>query len=606
VKNLAHEHILPGVSKKTQTSLLTHSSDKAISPLRARLTQGLGNPGLLALIVVLANAIKPVTVDDTVYIGYARHIAAHPFDPYGFTFFWYTVPENALEILCPPVVPYWLALGLAMFGENPALLKLWLYPFLFLFAWSARELLKRFARGSQDRLLPLIVLSPAILPTVNLMLDVPALALGLTAIVLFIRSTDRTSWLFALASGLVAGLAMQTKYTAILIPPAIFWYGITRWRLSGFKLSAIAIATSLVVFSGWELFLVSKYGRSHFEFHVRDQQSSMNAGSSLLESFIQNKAYLVHPLTGYLGCLGIGNGLLAAAAMGIPRRTMAAMASIWAAGFCWIVLTPAHWSSLSIPGIPAATSFVSIFWQTSGTLMLLSLFVSAFLLIIRLRKALTFRRNADALFLVGWLFIEFGGYFALTPFGAARRVIGLVVVGGLLTARLVNRLSRFHPNRYPGRWVMAYGIGVGGIVAAIDTLDAFPEKVCAERATIVAAGIKKDNIVWFVGHWGFQYYCTRAGMSQIVPGETILSPGDVLVLPIYPDDDNFYRPHIGSVPIKPPSSSVEKMQEVIWDDPLAAQTVPNFYGGVDPVIGRDHPRLRAIIYRVIQPWKVPR
>src|SRR5262249_30179537 len=128
----------------------------------------LGSPLLLALIVTLANAVKPVIIDDTAYLTYARHIAAHPFDPYGFDIYWYTIPRSAFEVLAPPVLPYWLAVGIALFGEHIVLLKFWLFPFVWAFAWAVKELLRRFARGTESRLLPLIVLSPAILPTVNL------------------------------------------------------------------------------------------------------------------------------------------------------------------------------------------------------------------------------------------------------------------------------------------------------------------------------------------------------------------------------------------------------------------------------------------------------
>ena len=42
---------------------------------------------------------------------------------------------------------------------------------------------------------------------------------------------------------------------------------------------------------------------------------------------------------------------------------------------------------------------------------------------------------------------------------------------------------------------------------------------------------------------------------------------------------------------------------MVWDDWLSAQTAPNFYGGIDPVTGRDHPRLRVVVYRIIREWK---
>src|SRR6188768_971878 len=95
----------------------------------------LATPFALAVIVSLANGVKPAVVDDTSYLTFARHISGHPLDPYGFTMFWYTVPEPAMEVLCPPVVPYWLAAGMRLFGESVPLLKVWMFPFVWLFAW---------------------------------------------------------------------------------------------------------------------------------------------------------------------------------------------------------------------------------------------------------------------------------------------------------------------------------------------------------------------------------------------------------------------------------------------------------------------------------------
>jgi hypothetical protein len=90
-----------------------------------------------------------------------------------------------MEVLAPPVVPYWLGLGMRLFGDEPALLKLWLLPFVWLFAYSLRALLRRFARGMEGTVLPLMMLSPAVLPMVNLMLDIPAAALGLASLATF-------------------------------------------------------------------------------------------------------------------------------------------------------------------------------------------------------------------------------------------------------------------------------------------------------------------------------------------------------------------------------------------------------------------------------------
>src|SRR5690349_7751048 len=184
---VGHSRILARMSRATQPD------SRSTGGLRMR-ARGFVTPFALALLVTLVNAIKPVVVDDTAYLAFARHIAQHPLDPYGFEVFWYSVPEPAMGILCPPVLPYWLALGIQLFGEHVAVLKLWLFLFAWLLAWSVRELLRRFARGTEGIALPLIVLSPAVLPMVNLMLDIPALALALAGLAVFLCACDRRNW----------------------------------------------------------------------------------------------------------------------------------------------------------------------------------------------------------------------------------------------------------------------------------------------------------------------------------------------------------------------------------------------------------------------------
>src|SRR5262249_20808760 len=157
---------------------------------------------------------------------------------------------------------------------------------------------------------------------------------------------------------------------------------------------------------------------------------------------------------------------------------------------------------------------------------------------------LRFRRSPDSAFVVGWVLLELAAYFALTPFPAARRLIGPSVALAVLAARLV-RLRKMPPPR----WVVPTAIAFGIAVAAIDMLDAYPEKVLAERAA--AAIPERGRTVWYAGHWGFQFYSERAGMRPLVPGASRAEPGDYLVLPLYPDDVKFYRPHIGNVPMKP-------------------------------------------------------
>jgi hypothetical protein len=536
----------------------------------------LAGPLALAVIITLVNALKPVLIDDTAYLVFARHLAQHPLDPYSFTIHWYTLPDRGMDVLLPPVLPYWLALGMRLFGEHVLLLKLWLFPILWCFTKSLDVLLRRFAPGTERIALPLIALSPAVLATVNLMLDVPALALALAAIALFtrrsaLRSEDSASRLtLVVVTGLIAGIAMQTKYTAMLAPAAILWYGLTHRRIGS---AILACAVAVAVFAGWEWFLFEKYGESHFLHHVKEQSGG---------DFFAEKAALIPGLFGHMGCLGFGAALLIARPLGVPRRVITAAAILWMLGLLLVNVMDGH-------SFPA-----KYFWRTTGSVVMCAAAAGAGLLVLKKTKL---RWSRDSWFVAGWLALELAGYFALTPFPAGRRVIGLAVVFGIVAARAV----RLVPARTPPKWVLPFAIWAGVLFTVIDTADAWAEPAVAERAAEVVRGEKR---VWFAGHWGFQFYCERAGFTMIVPGETVLQPGDVLVLPDHPD--GFGRPHIGLVRLVPPKGRVVRI-ESIPSRGLKAQTIPNFYGGNDPV--DDHMsgsfRLRVIIYRVVKPWSVP-
>src|SRR5262249_36298561 len=140
----------------------------------------------LACVFTLLNCFKPLHMDDVAYHAFASHIAEHPTDPYGFDLFWDGQVKPAFQVLAPPLLPYWLAAALHLFGDRPFLWKLWLLPFAVVLVFALHTLARRFARGLERPLVAMAVLSPALLPSFNLMLDVPALALSLGAVALFL------------------------------------------------------------------------------------------------------------------------------------------------------------------------------------------------------------------------------------------------------------------------------------------------------------------------------------------------------------------------------------------------------------------------------------
>jgi len=146
---------------------------------------------LCAIVLTAANASKPLVIDDPVYVAYARQIEQHPGDPYGFELYWYDAPEPAMGIgTVPAVLPYWLAGAMRLLGDSPIAWKLSLLPFALALTGSLAFLLGRFAQPFAKPVLWALALGPAVLPGFSLMLDVPALALGLLGFALCVRACE--------------------------------------------------------------------------------------------------------------------------------------------------------------------------------------------------------------------------------------------------------------------------------------------------------------------------------------------------------------------------------------------------------------------------------
>jgi 4-amino-4-deoxy-L-arabinose transferase-like glycosyltransferase len=71
-------------------------------------------------------------------------------------------------------------------------------------------------------------LGSAVLPGLNLMLEVPMLSLGLSSLVVLHRAFDRRSVSLAIAAGVLWGLALQTKYSAMAMFPPRFFVSLLR------------------------------------------------------------------------------------------------------------------------------------------------------------------------------------------------------------------------------------------------------------------------------------------------------------------------------------------------------------------------------------------
>jgi hypothetical protein len=566
---------------------------------------------LLAVLHTAGNLAKPLHIDDAAYYYYARQASQKPLDPYGFEVFWWDNPEEANKVLAPPVLSYWWSLSMhidhavssatGIDMERPWIWKLGMVPFSLLFIGCLYTLFRHFTRGLEMPLTWLTVLSPTFWPSLNLMLDIPAMSLSLLAILLFKRACDRSAPGLAALSGFVAGLAMEMKYTAFLTPAAMLLYSLFLGKCRLWPVAGIVAAQVFVV---WELLIAMLYGESHFLYHYR-----LRAHEGWL-----HRLSLLLPMLGILGSIAPALVLLALKGIRAPWPFLVAVAFVAILGYglvAWIEDSKDTRLSTLIDRYVSAGAggphlpFQECWFGAWGAfLVALSVCVAALLAGFyprpvnlrargnRINRRPFFTRHAHRVlaFLVLWLLLEIAGYVTLTPFVAVRRLMGVIIVATLIVGSLAARTCRHRGGRGIVWAIAGYGMLLGIGFTALDWRDAQAEQEAVERSAdfINARGGGK---IWFASHWGFQYYAEHAGMEMISPTESRLEKGDWVVHPY-----ELTKQHIDwdSIPGDPEA-------DIVIDDAVSLQTVWCYYIGYTAIENRSGPRVTARIYRVTAP-----
>ena len=126
---------------------------------------------------------------------------------------------------------------------------------------------------------------------------------------------------------------------------------------------------------------------------------------------------------------------------------------------------------------------------------------------------------------------------------------------------------------------------------ALDCREAWAEEWGAERAAAWVAG--RGGRVWYIGHYGFQYYAESLGM-----------------LPTYSGADPAHSPRKGDWVVRPDgrvgrqeldfdNPALQEVRRLTLDDPVPLRTVACYYGGRAPLEHHEGPRMTVRIYRVV-------
>jgi hypothetical protein len=522
----------------------------------------------LAAAATMFNALKPPVIDDSAYLYYGREFARHPSHPYDFEY--YCNPANTF--LVPPVLPAWLAAGGRLFGDDFVVLKLWLFPITVLFTASMLSLLRRFAPGREAPFLILTVFSPAILPSINLMLDVPVLALGLAATVLTLRAVDERSLPMSLAAGLVAAMAMETKYTAFTLPAVFLAFG---WLQGQMKIAIAASLTAVAGFAGCEAAIALVHGDSHFLLAMQSRGVQKIDHFRLLSAAITQFGGLCGPLW-----------LIGLLTLGVSRRIVVVLLGGIALGFgLLLLLTESSSVLLSNPhgARPLLTLNHLVFVSTgAGFLLTLSQLMR------RTWMAATPgdpERRLDR-FLVLWVAIELVGYLMISPFPAVRRILGMLMAAPILFARRISFSGLSRQQLALMNALTTAGVILGLTYNAIDRRDALAEQDAFRQACALIREQNPAAVIRVCADWGIRYYFEKEGLrwSRNVGGD--VEPGEWFIY------DNRCAP-----PIDPEvAERLELVGRVSVNGWPHVSTQKTFYMKNAPLIQSDEPLLELFVY----------
>ncbi len=526
----------------------------------------------LAILITLLNACKPPVIDDPTFLYYARQFADHPEQPYAFEY--YGKPAN--DNLVPPMLPAWLACGMPLVGDDPVALKLWLFPILLLYVASLFAMLRRFARGMETPLLLLTVLSPAFLPSINVMLDVPVLAFSLASTAIYLRAVDRDSLPLALLAGALAGIAMETKYTAFVLPALFLTHA---WHHGHWRCAPIASITSIAVFAGCEAWIAHTHGDSHFVLAMFARQRAHNAF---------RLPRLLAAAISLLGGLGPVLMLIGLTALGASRRVVFGSLAAVLIGFALIAFVPDGYSTLLRHGNTKLLRLSNLVFVPMGLA-----FIGTVAVMARRLPAMNpdpVSRPTDR-FLIGWLLLEIICYLGISPFPAVRRLFGLLLVSTLLIGRMASRTCRRPEPRRQIAILTVVGAVLGFAYYAVELRDALAERESFHRAVRFVRERDPAARIRFVGTWGFVHHAEREGLEWSPNWGEDVRPGEWLI----------HDPRDG-MPLNPATRPcLELVGTVTVEDCLPVSTQKTFYESRTPLIHHEKPRAQVDVYRYALP-----
>ena len=468
--------------------------------------------GVLLFLCLSPFINKAFHMDDPLFVWSAEWILKHPGNFYGFDVNWYGVANPMVITNCnPPLTSCFLALAASVFGWG----EIGLHGAFLVAAFAAGAGIYHLARLWCERpLLATVIamITPVFLvSSTTLMCDAPMLALWVWAVVLWERALTRGSVLRFLAAGVLAGLAVLTKYSALTYLPLLLVLGGLRKRRPGWWLLWLAVPAAMI--EVYQLVTAKLYGQGLI---------SAAADYAANHHFAMGGGWQAKWIIG----LAFAGGCLLPTSFFAPllwRRRPLVMGSVLAFGLslgallCYKKLGP-----MDLSGRDNSQ------W---GFLLQMSLLMAGGLHLLLLTAVeLWRRRDTVAVVLAAWIYGGFTFATVLNWTVSARSLLPIVPAAAILLMRRLERENPIAIERSRLLWPLIPSAVVSLLVATADFDLANSARTAARQ---IAAQFKSaTGRLWFQGHWGFQYYIEKLGAQPVDFALTTLQPGDIMVVPV--------------------------------------------------------------------------
>ncbi|MFH1541305.1 MAG: glycosyltransferase family 39 protein [Elusimicrobiota bacterium] len=427
---------------------------------------------------------KAISIDSIFYIYTAKQILKEPIKPFNFQInceeknrFAWDVANN------PPLVSYFLAGIIKIFGENEKLFHLIFLSFALL------SVIGMYLLSDELKIDPffstlLLIASPAFfVNATDIMLDVPMLAFSLLGIYFVIKEK--------LFGWILLGLAILIKFVAIInLPIVSIWFLLDKKLKKNLVFFLIPILFLII----WSIHNQLTYG----EIQILKRTQSVGLSFGIVKEI---------PLLTYIGG-----------------------SFIFPISILWLIFNANKKTTwLFVVFFTAINFLFNLLNYTIFQSFLFGLFISCALLLILIfiqyLKTVNFQK--EVIFLFSWFLLYLIFFISVSAIIAVRYLLPILPPVIILIVKISKNLST--------RKVFLSLTTASGIILSlfIANSDFVLANSYREAAKFIKNNYSNRNI-YFTGHLGFQYYMEKNGFLAVNSYEKVYPKNSIMVIPVFP------------------------------------------------------------------------